>query len=103
MYHYGFWGFHGLWGFPGIWGFGWIAAIIAIIPFWKICTRVGISPWVSLLWLVPVVGLIFVYYLAFTDWPAVRGGAGPGNDGSTGRGGGGGGTFPPSGPTTPSR
>lgn len=70
MYHFGLWGFPGFWGFPGMWGFGWIAAVIAIIPFWKICTRVGLSPWLSLLLIVPLANLIFVYYLAFTQWPA---------------------------------
>lgn len=71
MYHYGYWGFH------GFWGFGWIAAIIAIIPFWKICSRVGLSPWLSLLLIVPLANLIFIYWLAFTQWPGTHSG-GPG-------------------------
>ena len=63
----------------GFWGLGWpIMAAIAIIPFWRMCTRVGLSPWLSLLLIVPIANVIFVYYLAFTDWPALRGGAGPG-------------------------
>ena len=93
MYHDGFSGFPGFWMFPGFWGFGWIAAIIAIIPFWKICTRVGHSPWLSLLLIVPLANLIFVYWLAFSQWPAARGGPG-----AMGAG------FPPgagSGPTGP--
>lgn len=71
-------------GFMGFWGLGWpIVAAIAIIPFWRICTRVGISPWLSLLLIVPVANLIFIYYLAFSDWPAVGGGAGrPGSVGT---------------------
>lgn len=75
MYHYGYWGYH------GFWGFGWIAAIILIIPFWKICTRVGHSPWLSLLLIVPLANVIFVYWLAFSAWPGQRGGAGPGATG----------------------
>ncbi len=78
MYHFGFWGWHGFWGFPGFWAFGWIAAAIAIIPFWKICMRVGLSPWLSLLLVIPVVGWVFVYYLAFADWPGAHGAAGGG-------------------------
>lgn len=93
MYMYnGF--YHGGFGF---WGLGWpIMAAIAIIPFWRICTRVGLSPWLSLLLVVPLANLIFVYYLAFTDWPAERGPMNPG----------GGGFTPPgsaSGPTAPGR
>ena len=52
-------------------GFFWlIAIIIAIIPFWRICARVGYSPWLSLLIAIPLVNLIFIYFLAFSDWPA---------------------------------
>lgn len=69
MYH-GFYGFYSFW-WP-------VAAVIAIIPFWRLCTRVGHSPWLSLLLLIPIANLIFVYYLAFSEWPAQRGGIGPG-------------------------
>lgn len=81
MYHYGYWGFHGMWGYPLFWGFGWIGAIITVIPFWKICMRVGLSPWLSLLLVVPLVNLIFVYYVAFSAWPALRAGSSPGGPG----------------------
>ena len=53
------------------WGMTWlIFAVIAVVPFWRICSRVGFSPWASLLVLVPLVNLIFIYYLAFSAWPA---------------------------------
>jgi hypothetical protein len=55
-----------------------IGAIIFIIPFWRICKRVGWSPWLSLLWVIPFVGLIFLYFLAFSDWPAQKGSVSPG-------------------------
>jgi hypothetical protein len=75
-----FW-YHGLYGFHGFfwpfYGFVWpVTAIIAIIPFWRICDRVGLSPWASLLILVPLANIIFVYYVAFAEWPAQRGTAG---------------------------
>ncbi len=70
MYHCGYGEF------PGFWGFGWIAAIIAVVPFWKICTRLGHSPWLSLLVIVPLANLIFLYWLAFAQWPIQRGGSG---------------------------
>ena len=78
-----FGGFHPMW--FGFWGLGWpVMALIAVIPFWRICTRAGLSPWLSLLIIVPLANLIFIYYLAFTDWPAGRGGAGPGFGSGTG-------------------
>ncbi len=53
-------------------GFGlpWlIAVVIGVIPFWRICKRVGFSEWLSLLIIIPLVNIIFIYWLAFTDWP----------------------------------
>ena len=62
-----YYGFHGLW---------LIGAIIAIIPFWRICDRVGLSPWLSLLLIVPLANIVFVYYVAFAEWPSQRGSTG---------------------------
>jgi len=50
-----------------------IGAIIAIIPFWRICTRVGYSPWLSLLMAIPLVNIVFIYFLAFSNWPSQKG------------------------------
>ena len=70
MYVFG--GFHPMW--FGFWGLGWpVMALIAVIPFWRISARVGLSPWLSLLILIPMVNLIFLYILAFGEWPALRG------------------------------
>jgi hypothetical protein len=55
-----------------------IGAIIAIIPFWRICQRIGWSPWLSLLMALPLVNLIFLYFLAFSAWPSQRGAVVPG-------------------------
>jgi heme/copper-type cytochrome/quinol oxidase subunit 4 len=61
------------------WGFTWlIAVILGIIPFWRICTRVGFSPWLSLLIIVPLANIIFIYYIAFADWPIQKSSAAPG-------------------------
>jgi hypothetical protein len=49
-----------------------VGAIIAIIPFWRICQRIGWSPWLSLLMAVPLVNLIFIYILAFSNWPSQK-------------------------------
>jgi hypothetical protein len=62
MYPHG----HGL-GLPWL-----IVTIIAVVPIWQICKRVGYSPWLSLLMLIPLVNLIFIYYLAFSQWPSQK-------------------------------
>jgi len=59
----------------GLWGI--IVMVIAVIPFWKLCTRIGYSPWLSLLIIVPLVNIGFIYFLAFSEWPA-RSGTAPG-------------------------
>ena len=61
--------------FFGVWLIG---AIIAIIPFWRICTRVGYSPWLSLLVAIPLVNIVFIYFLAFSAWPSQKGAVPPG-------------------------
>jgi hypothetical protein len=44
---------------------------IIMVPFWFICKKAGFSPWLSLLNLIPVGGLILLYVLAFADWNVV--------------------------------
>jgi hypothetical protein len=55
-----------------------IGAIIVVIPFWRICERLGYSPWLSLLMAIPLVNLIFVYVLAFSQWPSQKRTVAPG-------------------------
>ena len=71
MYHHGF-------GLPWL-----IVAAIAVVPFWRICKRVGHSPWLSLLTVIPLVNLIFIYYLAFSQWPSQKSAAGTAAPGSS--------------------
>lgn len=61
MMHHGF-------GLPWL-----IVAAIAVVPFWRLCARVGYSPWLSLLIVVPLVNLGFIYFLAFSQWPSQKG------------------------------
>lgn len=49
-----------------------IGALLTVIPFWRILTRVGLPAPLALLMLVPVANIIFPFYVAFTDWPAFR-------------------------------
>jgi hypothetical protein len=54
-----------------------LAALVLIIPTWRICTRAGFSGALSLFHLVPLIGpFIVMGVLAFSDWP--NGEASPG-------------------------
>jgi hypothetical protein len=57
-----------------IWMFVVIAITVAtvIIPLWLICKKAGISPYLSLLMLVPGVNLAFYWILALIDWPNLK-------------------------------
>lgn len=45
-------------------------SLLLLIPFWRIYARAGLSPWLSLLVLVPYVGLpAAAAVLAFRPWP----------------------------------
>ena len=58
---------------PSYGSFWLIGEIILIIPFWRICRRIGWSPWLSLLMAIPLVNLIFIYVVAFSEWPSHKG------------------------------
>jgi len=45
-----------------------VGMAIVIIPFWFICKKAGFSPWLSLLNMIPMGGVILWYVLAFSDW-----------------------------------
>lgn len=47
-----------------------LAAVLVAWPFWRIFAKAGFSGWFSLLMLVPMVNLITLYVLAFSDWPS---------------------------------
>ncbi|HEX7927722.1 MAG TPA: hypothetical protein VF678_09030 [bacterium] len=53
--------------------FGLLLAIAVVIPFWRLFQRLGYSPYLSLLMLVPFVNLGLMYYVAFLDWPGEQG------------------------------
>ena len=43
-------------------------SVIAIVPYWKIFGKAGFPPAISLLMYVPLVNLIVLYYVAYSDW-----------------------------------
>ena len=47
---------------------------IVVIPYWQIFKKAGFAPALSLLVLIPLVNIIVLYVVAFSDWKV-----GPGN------------------------
>lgn len=48
-----------------------LALIVFLLPCWKITSRTGFPGALSLLLLIPVANVIFLYVLAFSRWPAL--------------------------------
>jgi hypothetical protein len=44
---------------------------LLIIPFWRLFSKAGYSGWWSFLMIVPVVNVIALYVLAFSNGPAL--------------------------------
>lgn len=45
-----------------------ILMIVGIVPYWKIFSKAGFSGWMSLLMLVPLLNLVVLYLVAFSNW-----------------------------------
>lgn len=50
-----------------------VVGAVFIFPHWKIFQRAGYSGAMSLLLILPIVNFIVLFWLAFSDWPALRG------------------------------
>jgi hypothetical protein len=48
-----------------------VGLAIVIVPFWFILKKAGLSPWLSLINIVPCGTLILLYVLAFAEWKMV--------------------------------
>ena len=62
------WGFGYGMGFNPLWML--VIAALVVVPFWRICEKAGFNGALSLLVLVPLANLLFLYWLAFSEWPA---------------------------------
>ena len=51
------------------------AGQIVVIPYWQIFKKAGFSPVLSILVLFPLVNLVVLYYVAFSDWKRVADGS----------------------------
>ena len=49
-----------------------LTVAVTIIPLWMICKKAGVSPYLSLLILVPGVNLAFHWILALIPWPNLK-------------------------------
>ena len=52
-----------------------IMVIVNVIPFWFISKKAGYHPALGLLTLIPLAHLVYLYFLAFSEWPALRQGS----------------------------
>jgi len=52
-----------------------VVAVLVVVPFWRICRKAGFPGALSLLILVPLVNLVFLYVLAFSGWPSQQRGS----------------------------
>lgn len=50
-----------------------IIILLVLVPFWKICSKAGRSPWLSLPIILPLVNIVFLWWLGFSRWPALPG------------------------------
>jgi hypothetical protein len=46
--------------------------VILLLPYWRIFKKAGYSPALSLLMLLPIVNIIMLYFLAFSEWPILK-------------------------------
>jgi len=51
-----------------------IAALAVLWSFYRIFAKAGYSGWLCLAMVAPGLNLIMLLFLAFSDWPALRGG-----------------------------
>ncbi len=49
-----------------------MVALVGVLPFWFICKKAGLSPWLSLIMIIPFGALVLPFVIAFIDWPALR-------------------------------
>ena len=43
-----------------------------VVPFWIIASKAGFPGWIALVILIPVLNIVFLFFLAFAPWPSLR-------------------------------
>jgi hypothetical protein len=46
--------------------------VLVGVPVWRILTRLGLSPWFTILAFIPVVNIISLWLLSYANWPGQR-------------------------------
>ncbi|HEY4046452.1 MAG TPA: hypothetical protein VGM27_06255 [Acidobacteriaceae bacterium] len=59
---------HGLFFAPFIMFFVFLGSIVVIVPYWFIFKKAGFSPWLAILMFVPLVNIVLLYAIAFSQW-----------------------------------
>lgn len=49
-----------------------IGIVLVGIPVWRILTRLGLSPWLTVLAFIPIVNIISLWLLSYANWPSQR-------------------------------
>jgi hypothetical protein len=49
-----------------------LSLFVAAFPAGRICQRLGFSGWFGLLAAIPVLQILFLWFLAFSEWPAIK-------------------------------
>jgi hypothetical protein len=49
-----------------------VGGIIIILPLWKVFSKAGYPGALSLGMLLPVVNIVLLYFLGFSDWPVLK-------------------------------
>ena len=62
----------GMYGYGSLWMI--LMAVIVVVPFWNICKKAGYPGVISLLVLIPLVNIAFLYFLGFSRWPGQQAG-----------------------------
>jgi hypothetical protein len=63
--------FDARWGWGAMHGGGWIfmliAAVVIVVPFWRLLPRFGIPNWVALVAVIPLAAVVLLWVMAFSD------------------------------------
>ncbi|SMB80350.1 conserved hypothetical protein [Desulfonispora thiosulfatigenes DSM 11270] len=50
-----------------------IIMVCVIIPFWQIFTKAGYPGWLCFFLFIPLINIVVLFFLAFSDWPSIKG------------------------------
>lgn len=56
----------------GHWLWMLVVAALVVVPFWRICRRLGFPGALSILILIPIVNIALLYFIAFSGKPETQ-------------------------------